>query len=311
MKKLTLLYIILSAYIFSACEDEIRMELDSTESFLAVDAFLTNVPDTQRIILTLTQPYFSESVPAAIGAVVRVRDSSNGEVYDFQYNSTSGAYEWLPSSTQAHLGEVGNNFTLEIKYEGVTYTATSTMHQVPSLDSITFEYTKSAFFSEDYYVGEFWARDFEGVGDTYWIKTWKNGQYLNKPSEILISYDAGGGVGADVDNVIFIPPIRFGINPGDEDEDGSLLPPYLEGDSVYVELHSITNESYFFLSRVANETNRPGGFGELFSDPLGSIPTNLTPSDENVRVAGFFNVAAVSGLGVLVDEGSIRDKLPD
>ncbi|MEM6829935.1 MAG: DUF4249 family protein [Bacteroidota bacterium] len=82
---------------------------------------------------------------------------------------------------------------------------------------------------------------------------------------------------------------------------------FLQGDSVYVEIHSISNEAYFFMNQVIIETTRAGGFGALFATPLANVSTNIVPDDPETSVAGFFNVAAVSGTGNrLESEDQIR-----
>ena len=48
---------------------------------------------------------------------------------------------------------------------------------------------------------------------------------------------------------------------------------------------------------MAFQTDRPGGFAELFATPLSNVVTNIIPSNENEEVVGFFNVSAVSGNG--------------
>jgi hypothetical protein len=141
------------------------------------------------------------------------------------------------------------------------------------------------------------ATDFPGVGDTYWIRSYKNGVFLNQPGEINIAFDAGFSSGGNVDGIPFIQPIRDGVNPFDEDEDGNFLPPYEPGDSLYVELFSISNEAFVFLTELSIQTDRPGGFAELFAQPLSNVPSNVFAEDENLRVVGFFNVAAVSSAG--------------
>ncbi len=72
---------------------------------------------------------------------------------------------------------------------------------------------------------------------------------------------------------------------------------FIKGDSLYVEIHSISNEAYFFMNQVIIETTREGGFGALFATPLANVSTNIVPDDPENRVAGFFNIAAVSGAG--------------
>lgn len=82
---------------------------------------------------------------------------------------------------------------------------------------------------------------------------------------------------------------------------------FVKGDSVYVEIHSISNEAYFFLNQVLIETSREGGFGALFATPLANVSTNIIPDDPSNLVAGFFNVASVSGDGNrLTSEEQIR-----
>ena len=149
----------------------------------------------------------------------------------------------------------------------------------------------------DSYTGQFYATDIPGYGNTYWIRAYKNGHYLNKPSEINIAFDAGFSQGSVVDGIPFIQPIRQGINPYDEDNNGKILPSYWPGDSVYVEINAISFDAFDFLSQVATQTNRPGGFGELFAQPLANVPTNIQSSDPDRPAIGYFNVGAVSGFG--------------
>ncbi len=119
---------------------------------------------------------------------------------------------------------------------------------------------------------------------------------LNKPSEITIAYDAGFSQ-SDFDGVEFILPIRQGINPNDQDENDKPIAPYQIDDSVYVEIYSITHESYNFLNEVITQTDRPGGFGELFATPLANVSTNINKVSGATPVVGFFNVSSVSALG--------------
>lgn len=76
---------------------------------------------------------------------------------------------------------------------------------------------------------------------------------------------------------------------------------FIKGDSVYVEIHSISNEAYFFLNQVAIETQREGGFGALFATPLANVSTNIVPDNPSNLVAGFFNMASVSGDGARLE----------
>ncbi len=172
------------------------------------------------------------------------------------------------------------------------------MGRVPKIDSITFKQGTGNIRNKDFYRGQFWATDPIGPGDTYWIKAYKNGVLLNKPSEINIAYDAALSKGSTFDGITFIQPIRNGINPDDTDSNSQPVSPYSPGDSVYVEINSLSEASFDFLSQVITQTNRPGGFSELFATPLANVPTNIfNENPKGTVVVGFFNVASVSGLG--------------
>lgn len=280
-----------------ACEDQIDPGIQEAPSILVIDAFLTDQDSIQSIRITYSQPYFdNRALQGAEGAIVSVANSRGSE---FTFTDTSnGIYQWDPL-TNGPLAEIGDSLTLMVSIGEDTFIANSSLGRVPDIDSITFRFEEENLFLPDSYFAEFWSRDPIGAGDTYWIKSYKNGIYLNKPNEINIAYDAGFSEGSNVDGLIFIPPIRDAINPFEEDENDEFLPPYLDGDSVYVEIHSITNETFFFLNEVRIQTDRPGGFAELFANPLSNIRTNIvyTGNDPNLLIAGFFNVAAVKGAG--------------
>jgi hypothetical protein len=208
-----------------------------------------------------------------------------------------GSYEWSSGS----FGTIGHNYKLSITVNGETFEASSHMGRVPPIDSITFEKADNSTNKKVRYVGEFWAVDPVGPGDAYWIRTHKEDTLLNKPSEINIAYDAGLSAGGDADGVEFILPIRRGITPDDSNESGNPSP-FLQGDSVYVEINSITIAAFNYLGEVITQTNRPGGFAELFASPIANVSTNIKNVNPSGSTAlGFFNVAAVSGKGQRFD----------
>jgi len=234
-----------------SCEDVIQVELPKSEPVVVVDAWLNDKPETQHIKVLKSLPYFENAfLPGINNAIVNVEDISDNVTYSFSATDEEGVYAWEPTGAQPTFGKVGNDYKLIIQIGSDIYESFSSMNRVPEIDSINYRFEKgNSFFPDSYFAG-FYATDPEGPGDAYWIKAWKNGEYLNLPSEINISYDAGGSPGAVVDGLVFIQPIRDGINPFDQDENDDFLSPYEPGDSVYVELHSINYNSYLFLNEV-------------------------------------------------------------
>jgi len=284
-----------------ACDDEISIKTSSAEPILNIDAWINNKPETQHIYLTLSQDYFDNKnlPPVVSGAIVTVTDS-DGRTFEFTQDASSlnGAYSWQPAKGEM-LGIVGKSYTLKVVYKGETFTATSVMNRVPPVDSLTLFYQEGQGMMDDSYRAEFWATDPAGRGDTYWIRAYKDGQLLNKASEITTAYDAGVSSGSGFDGVTFISPIRLGVNANDLDDDDRPVSPLVNGDSIYVEIHSVNLTSFNYLAEVVSQADRMGGISELFtSAPLANVTTNIINSNPNgSAVVGYFNVAAVSGLG--------------
>ncbi|MCF0059102.1 DUF4249 domain-containing protein [Dyadobacter sp. CY356] len=295
------LLLISLSVLLCACEDEVTLDTGSAEPILNIDAWINNKAETQIINLTLTQDYFDNDnlPPVASGAKVQITDQ-DGKVFEFIEDSTSrtGAYRWEPVNGQV-LGVVGNSYILEVSYKGNVYTASSTMKRVPPVDSMTLSFEEGSGMIDDMYRAEFWGSDFAGKGDTYWIRAYKNGRLLNKPSEITTAYDAGTSSGSGFDGVTFITPVRLGANANDLDDDDRPKSPLVNGDSIYVEIHSINLSAFQYLAEVVTQADRQGGISELFtSSPLANVSTNIkNKSAGSAAVVGFFNVAAVSGRG--------------
>lgn len=298
MKKIV--YLLLITIPFFGCETNITPQLDTAEKILVVDAWINQKMERQEIRITQSQPYFDNSIPSKISnATVTVEDLTNGTIYNFQEGTSS--YFWDPASVP--FGEVGHQYKLTVTAQGETFEAFSNLGRVPPIDSILFHYKPAeTIIKEEYYVGEFMAKDPAGVGDAYWIKAWKNGVFLGKPAELNMAYDAGFSAGQPVDGQDFLIPIRNGFtNPMDkvDGKENEFVPPYKVGDSLYVEIHSINPLAFDFLYGVYFQIARTGGFAELFAMPLTNSSTNLKSTDKNsiTNVAGFFNVAAVSSNG--------------
>lgn len=309
MNKIYILIFVLTGLM--ACEDQVNIPLDDAPPMLNVDAWLVQTSDTQNIRLNYSRPYFDNSMPEPINhATVKVVDMETGEVFDFSSSNENGVYSWIPPAGEV-FGEVGHSYRLEITLQdGATFGAVSLMDSVPTVDSITFEYNQPQFgFDDEWYYAEFWAKDLPGLGNTYWIKTYKNHEFFDNPDQINIAYDAGGSAGAEVDSLPFIQPIRTAINDfGDGDEP---IPPYTFGDTLRVEIHAISEDAWFFLSRVIDETSPQPSFAQLFANPLANSPTNIVPNNEDEQVVGFFSVAAFSSLEVVMSEELVVDRSPD
>lgn len=294
MKNIAFLLLFIS-FCFMACEDIVDIDLEEGPVELVVDAWINTDTVPQVIKLRTTAPYFSNAfAPTVNGATVSVTDS-DGRIFSFVESNNSGNYIWTPA-TGERFGEIGKAYSLGISLDGKTYTANSQLNPTVPVDSITYEFEEESLGVPEGYYAQFFGRDQVGLGDTYWIKAYKNGVYLNKPSEINIAYDAGPAAGAQVDGLIFIPPIRDAINPNVDEDD---QPPYNLGDTVRVEIYSLTTDAFTYLERARIQLTL--GDAALFAEPPANVPTNIISSDATENPQGFFVVSEVSSLEEVIE----------
>ena len=295
--------IVLLLFLFS-CEDIITPDLPKNEPILVVDAWINNLEKDQVIKLSKSQNYLDSSSPVpVVGAEVIVYDENMNY---FIFNETeNGEYIWSPDSIFNNIGIVGTKFYLDITYEGKNIYSQSQLNRTSVIDSVNFVRGQ---VPEGSFYAEFWSREEEGPGDAYWIKSYINGELQTGLQDIITCIDAGASSeGAIIDGIPFIPPIRRAVTKFDSDDDGNFLSPFVKGDSLYVEIHSVSLEAFDFLNKTAIQINRPGGFSELFAVSLSNVPTNLlVTNDQNYPVVGFFNVSSVHGLGNTLDDDEIR-----
>ena len=135
------------------------------------------------------------------------------------------------------------------------------------------------------YYTQFYARDFQGRKDYYWIKPFKNGKpvYQDDPSFIILSEDAAfGGDGAD--GFVFILPLRSVITDPEF--------PFKLGDTCSVELLSLNNTPYQFLDQIINSSGNDG----LFATPPANYRSNILDDSGNRqdKVLGVFSISSKS-----------------
>ena len=300
------LYLVLSFFLFvglTACEEVVDLKVPDTDRFFVVNAVLTNQVKTQSIQLFKSQNYFDNNPPESIqGAKVVVTDNA-GNRFEFTENaSVKGLYEWRPVGNQV-LGKVGSSYQLSIDWNGEQFEAFSKMHRVPPIDSIRYKKETANLRQrgegkpDEGFEAHFYARDPIGVGDCYRLRTYKNGKLFDGPNNLTVMFDSNFQKGAQGDGLMFISPVRSSISPE----------LYLDGDSLTVELLSITEGQFDFYFQARQELNNAG----LFSRPAANIPTNVVNKNKSSKWqgAGWFGVSAVSRSTIKIEASKASKKL--
>ncbi len=292
-----------------SCEDPYDIDINTGESQLVVDAFVKNTNDgsPKKITLTKTVDFFEAGkAPAATGADVAILNLNTGAFYEFIENGNQpGEYLWTDTSAivNGKFGQIGDTLNLFVAYELDTFVSFSVVNRTTPIDSVIFFFDEGNSFTDEGFYAEVKASDLPGIGDIYWFRTWVNGIYLSKAAEINVAYDASFTPGATTDGIPFILPIRRGINPINDDENeirkdtGQYIPevPFKTGDSIYVEIWSINEETLFFLQQIQTEVNNGG----LFATPPTNVRTNVFNINPNKKTeaVGHFCISEVSSGG--------------
>ena len=295
------LLILMSVALLTSCEDVIDLKTETGASQLVVDGWITDQPGPQTIRLTLSAAYFNNGpAPVATGAEVLITDDK-GNKYPFSYSPENKTYQWAPTQDTIALGRIGRTYTLTIRYEGDTYVATNQINRVPRIDSLVYEEEKLPIKPDkgpqEGYIAQFYARDFVGLGDTYWIKPLKGGKlHGTEARNISLAFDGAFSPGSPSDGLIFIQPLRQSI---------TINGLFSAGDTAGVELHSITPETYYFLLQVRQESANGG----ILAVPPANIPTNIQNLQPNGKKAlGFFGASAISRAETVIDPKKAKPK---
>ncbi len=124
-------------FLFTACEKVIELDLDTQEKELVIDAHIDWEKGTtgqeQTILLSYTQPYYSQEAPeSASGATVLVADNQ-GNIFPF-VEHIAGTYK-----NDNFTPTLGRRYALMVQYQGKEYVASDILKEVPQLteDNIT------------------------------------------------------------------------------------------------------------------------------------------------------------------------------
>lgn len=286
---------IVAIAVLTSCEDAISVEVEAGETQLSIDGFLNNKNEKQLIQLKQTKQFFEQSSQVGfIADSVYVLDNLNNK-YLFESPLSDGDYIWNDSV----MIFPGRTYSLTIKSEGLTYTATSVANEVPVIDSLNWEYVPAGLGQKNgSYAVELVARDLPGQLNYYWIRFLKEGEYDTRIEGLNFSVDGSFSETSQGDGQLFIPPISTLVAYDVEDSVGL-------GDNVTYEIWGITPETYSFWQEVSNQAIQGGGIGALFATPTANVNTNIiSPNTGDVKnkAVGWFSTSVVeSATDVIVD----------
>lgn len=175
----SLSFILFFVFIFSSCEDQVMIDLDSTVPKIVVDAVINDQPGPYYVKITKSSDYYQPNNFATINnAVVTISDNlGNSEEL---VETSEGLY-----ATQNIKGTRGVVYTLKVSIDGKTY---SSNNMIPlekvDIDSLSyrFEDGSSIFYDEGYYFSSHF-QDPSNIKNYYRGKVLINGQVYDFNNE--------------------------------------------------------------------------------------------------------------------------------
>lgn len=120
--------------LFISCEKVIDVGLETAPTKLVVEASINWLGETdgseQKIKLSTTTDYFSQTIPPVTEAVVFITDSNNQQ-FDFVQDTEPGIYK-----CSNFIPVINETYTLNVIYKGETYTATDKLLNTPTIKRI-------------------------------------------------------------------------------------------------------------------------------------------------------------------------------
>ncbi|MCB0762396.1 MAG: DUF4249 domain-containing protein [Flavobacteriales bacterium] len=261
-----------------SCTERIDIELnDDNTQRLVVEGWISDQERRHEVELSLTTSYFYEQeAPRATGAVVTI---SNEEESWTLTEDEPGIYR-----TPLIAPPAAQWYTLEVQYQGETYTATSWMRPVAPIDSLyvrNFDpYEEYGIPDDPYYSVRLWTQELAGQGDAYMWKTFVNNDPVRDTLRELSFVTDGLYDG------VYVADIE--IDYLDIETEAQI------GDTVFVEQWNIGTEAYDIFVGIMNETAWNGG---LFDSPPANVQTNMSNG-----ALGYFGAAGLSVKQTIITE---------
>jgi len=270
MNRLHIVLTLIALLVFSACSEQIELELNTGNTRLVVEGQITDRPGSYGVRLSLSTSYFyNEAPPAVEDAVVSLSDGSQ----QWLLSQDSPGYYALP---EGFAGEAGHTYHLSIAWQGETYEASSQMLPAPMVDSLSL-LPHPALPGRDFLMVHF--QDPPGTQDFYVYYVYLNGVLLTDSINEVLSSDDQGLNGQAISTPVYL------LEAGDEAP--------VAGDVLRVEQYRVSEAYYQFLIALRRNQGTTGG---PFAGPPANVPGNLSKG-----ALGFFLAASVGEAEMVVE----------
>lgn len=274
MSKYLRILLIFTYVVLIACEDVIDVDVPVAAPRLVIEASLDwekgTTGNEQTIKLSTSTPYFDTFTNASVtGASVIVTNDNDGTEFVFT-DQNNGDY-----TTISFVPELNQSYTLEVEYNGETYTAQETL--MPVTDIVDVKQSVDGGFDDEVLEVIFIFIDPEAEENYYLIKFQREGDLLPELEDYSDEFVNGNS-------------IEYFFEYQEEDGEEEKGNEFESGDIVHFELYG-TSEQYSNYIQILIEQSEGGG-------PFSTIPAPLrgnciNPTNPENYAFGYFRMSQV------------------
>lgn len=263
MRNISKYIVILFSFLFLSCEKVIDVDLETAAPRLVIEASINWLNETdgtaQKIKLSTTANYYSETVPPVIDAIVFITNSSNQQ-FNFVQNTEPGIYECAD-----FIPVLDETYTLTVMYKDEIYTSTEKLLNTPTVKRV--EQKNDGGILGDAIEVKFIFDDIVNETNQYFLK-------INDPYKVIPEF----GV---LEDRFFQNNEMFGLYFSED---------LKAGDTIKFTMNSITLNYYNYMNILLSQAG--GGNAGPFSTPTSTIRGNIVnQTNFNNFALGYFRLS--------------------
>jgi hypothetical protein len=265
--KITLLFLVL---IVASCEDVIDVPLQKAATRLVVEASIDwekgTTGNEQTIMLSNSSAFFDTTSNTEVtGASVIVTNDINGAAYVFA-DQNNGNY-----TTTSFVPVLGEAYTLEIIYEGETYTAKETLNAVPEITDVYQDVQDG--FDDEVLEAHVIFTDPPEEGNNYLFKFQKQG-------ELLPELELGDDEYVNGNEIDWWYEL-------DDDDDTDKIEEFVPGDILNFDMYGISEAYGNYIEILINQI---GGVGLFDTTPVSVKGNCINLTNPENYAHGYFRL---------------------
>ena len=232
MKKYFYISLAASCFLFSACEKEIELDLNTANTKFVIEGMVTDQPGPAVVTITQTKNFNTDNTfPVVSGAAVTISDNNGSPIT--LHETTAGRYE-----STAVTGMPGHSYALSVSTNGQTFTALASIPALVRFDSLYI--SKEILMGDDRMVANAVYQDPPARGNAYRFIQYING----RRTRFLFAENDNLTNGRNVTTQLRVY--------GDEGEDQ----PIKTGDVIRVEMQGIDPAVYLYWFSLQSASGR-------------------------------------------------------